>query len=109
MSKAASAAVQAIRERVAARRAARLAAGWQFHEELRLAGRLPLVEGRLFRVEGQRGWFKFREARTTPDGLIEVDCFGPYRHDGTLNKAQVGAGAFRSFDAVRVSKVARRV
>lgn len=85
------------------------AAGWQFHEELRLDGVLPLVEGRLFRVEGQRGWFKFREARTTPDGLAEVDCFGPYRHDGTLNKAQVGAGAFRCFGSHRVTKVARRV
>ncbi len=98
-----------IRQRVADRQATMEAAGWQFHTELRLDGRLPLIEGRLFRVAGQRGWFQFREARTMPDGRIEVDCFGPFRQDGTLNKAQVGAGAFRAFYADRVTKVARRV
>jgi hypothetical protein len=93
----------------AIKRAAKEADGWQFHTELRLDGRLPLIVGRLFRVAGQRGWFQFREARTMPDGRIEVDCFGPFRQDGTLNKAQVGAGAFRSFFGDRVTKVARRV
>ncbi len=99
---------KAIRERVAAQRADREARGWQFHDELRIDGKLPLTLGRLFRAQGRRGWFQFREARTLPDGRIEVHAFGPYRQDGSINERQLGAGAFRAFWAKDVSRVGRK-
>jgi hypothetical protein len=80
--------------------------GWQFHSDYKVEGRLPLVEGRLFRVHGIRGWFKFNEARTTPCGVVEIDCFGPYNKDGSPSKRPA---MFRCFTDDRVRSVAREV
>lgn len=85
------------------RRSIREAAGWEFHEELRLDGRLPLTPGRMFRVSGVRGWFKFAGARTTPNGQTEVDCYGPSNKQGQMYRNHM-----RCFFASRVTKVARK-
>ena len=103
----------------AVERAAKEADGWEFHTELRLDGRLPLIEGRMFRVRGERGWFKFRNAYTLPPtwtrprnwGPVDpecrtgIECYGPYTKDGS----PVGKGnpPFRAFWSERVSRVAR--
>jgi hypothetical protein len=85
-------------------RADREAKGWVFHEDLHLEGRLPLTRGRLFRVRGLRGWFKFDHARTAPDGQAEVHCFGPCNKAGVYSRNH-----YRTFDADRVVRVARKV
>ena len=41
--------------------------------EVRIAGRLPLREGRLFRVASQRGWFRFH----TVEADVSLRCWGP--------------------------------
>jgi len=105
--KATATAAKALRQCHAEQRAAKEAAGWKFHEELRLDGCLPLVAGRLFRVSGKRGWFKFRSADTTPDGRVQVHCHGPYNVEGTPSASRCVAA--HTFWGERVTKVARKV
>jgi|10_taG_2_1085330.scaffolds.fasta_scaffold69654_2 hypothetical protein len=97
---------RAIRENLEALIEERKNVGWQYHTELRLESRLPLIAGRLFRVVGVRGWFKFFEARTSPEGIVELDCFGPCDKDGSPSKS---GGQFRTFTSDRVRSVAREV
>lgn len=87
-------------------KAQKIEEGWQFHSEYKVEGRLPLVAGRLFKVHGIRGWFRFTEARTTPCGVVEIDCFGPYNKDGSPSKRPAMS---RCFTDDRVRSVAREV
>lgn len=86
-----------------------IAKGYIFHDDgYTIEGRLPLVKGRLFRVSGMRGWFKYEAARTTPDGKVEIDCWQGYDKDGAKNGNAL-SGASRCFCAERISRVARDV
>jgi hypothetical protein len=80
--------------RTAAWEAERAAAGWRYETEATLDGRFPLVEGRRFRVAGERGWWTFIRRTTNPTGESWIDAY-----DAT--------GAYRSIDATRITRVER--
>jgi hypothetical protein len=83
---------RAIRQQIADANARREAEGWQFPEELKVAGRLPLIKGRRFQITGKRGWWKFIGTAVSPAGQVTIACSGPY------TKQEVNRnGASRSF------------
>jgi hypothetical protein len=83
---------KAIRQEAADARARKVAEGWQFLDELKVAGRLPLTKGRRFQIAGRRGWWRFTGTEVSPSGQATIFCSGPYaKHETT------GNGASRSF------------
>ena len=66
--------------------AQRLEDGWEYHEELRLEGRLPLVKGRRFQLQGESGWFIFHSVYFDPrhgeNGIRIINCYGPLTKAG---------------------------
>ena len=83
---------QAIRQATADAQARRVAEGWQFLDELKVAGRLPLIRGRRFQITGRRGWWRFTRCAVSPAGQVTISCSGPYtKHEVS------GNGAARSF------------
>ena len=66
--------------------AQRLEDGWEYHEELRLEGRLPLVKGRRFQLQGESGWFIFYSVYLDPrhgeNGIRIITCYGPLTKAG---------------------------
>ena len=66
--------------------AQRLEDGWEFYEELRLEGRLPLIKGRRFQLEEMSGWFIFYSAHLDPrhgeNGIRIINCYGPLTKAG---------------------------
>lgn len=75
--------------------------GWVVSLELRLQGRLPLTEGRKFRVTGETGEFIFLRHVTTAKGEEWIDCYGGRSTKRGDHKQ------FRSFHPDRVRSVAR--
>ena len=66
--------------------AQRLEDGWEYHEELRLEGRLPLVKGRRFQLKEIAGWFIFSSVHLDPrhgeNGMRVINCYGPVTKAG---------------------------
>ena len=66
--------------------AQRLEEGWEYHEELRLEGRFPLVKGRRFQLEEESGWFIFHSVYFDPhhgeNGIRIINCYGPLTKAG---------------------------
>lgn len=95
---------RALRQAGVERRTRLESLGWSFMDEVRIDGRLPLTVGRMFRVSGIRGWFKFTSAAQRPDGHVEITCHGPCTKAGRVIQTNS-----RCFDAARVTRVARSV
>ena len=66
--------------------AQRLEDGWEYHEELRLSGKFPLVKGRRFQLEEESGWFIFHSVYLDPrhreNGIRIINCYGPLTKAG---------------------------
>ncbi len=66
--------------------AQRLEDGWEYHEELRLSGKFPLIKGRRFQLEEMAGWFIFYSVHFDPrhgeNGVRVINCYGPLTKDG---------------------------
>jgi hypothetical protein len=74
-----SKATNEIRRQQVARKAARLAQGYQYPDQVKVPGfRYPLEPGTRFRIRGKRGWWVFQSAEVDPDGRTAVNCSGPH-------------------------------
>ena len=77
---------QLIQQQRAIKFAQRLEDGWEYHEELRLEGRLPLIKGRRFQLEEESGWFIFHSVYFDPrqgeNGVRIIECHGPLTKAG---------------------------
>tara|TARA_R100001530_G_scaffold130542_1_gene101554 strand:- start:684 stop:1061 length:378 start_codon:yes stop_codon:yes gene_type:complete len=77
---------QLIQQQRAIKFAQRLEDGWEYHEELRLEGRLPLVKGRRLQFKEESGWFIFHSVYLDPrfgeDGVRIIECYGPLTKAG---------------------------
>tara|TARA_Y100000748_G_C15432974_1_gene464004 strand:- start:5 stop:400 length:396 start_codon:yes stop_codon:yes gene_type:complete len=66
--------------------AQKLEDGWEYHEELRLSGKFPLVKGRRFQLEEESGWFIFHSVYLDPrhgeNGIRIINCYGPLTKAG---------------------------
>ena len=66
--------------------AQKLEDGWEYHEELRLSGKFPLVKGRRFQLEEESGWFIFHSVYLDPrhgeHGIRIINCYGPLTKAG---------------------------